>query len=146
MDPVATVRLRDSGQLRVAAHVVSALHRAWTARFEVPVRPGDRRAADVVLSHAGELVELEVERSLVDFQAQLRAAQVKRLSLAERESRPVRLVLAVPDTSATRERIRVHRELIGEALPASSRTIWSALRSGEPIGADGLLFVRARLR
>ncbi len=142
LDPVASVRLRDSGQLRVADAIVGAVHPAWTARLEVPVARGDRRSADVVLAHARELVEVEIERALVDFQAQLRAGQLKRRSLAERETRPVRLVIAVPDTSATRARIRPHLDVISRALPAGSRRIWAALRSGEPIGTDGLLFVR----
>jgi transcriptional regulator with XRE-family HTH domain len=144
LDPVESVRLRDSGQLRIAEAILRALHPAWAGSLEVPVARDDRRAADMVLAHAFELVEVEIERSLVDFQAQLRAAQLKRRSLAEREVRPVRLIIAVPDTTATRARIRPHLDVISQALPASSRSIRAALRAGEPIGSDGLLFVRPR--
>ena len=42
---------------------------------------------------------IEIERSLVDFQAQLRAAESKRESLAARERRPVRLVIACQQQS-----------------------------------------------
>jgi len=143
LDPVGTVSLRDSGQMRIAGQLARVLHPSWAVRFEVPIPGGSPRAADMVFSHADEVAEIEVERSLVDFQAQLRAGQLKRQSLAEREEpRPVRLIIAVSDTVATRTRLRPHLDVVSRALPASSRRIWAALRSGEPIGADGLLFVR----
>jgi hypothetical protein len=34
--------------------------------------------------------------------------------------------------------------MIATALPLSSRQIWAAIRSGEPIGGDGLLWVRTK--
>jgi hypothetical protein len=52
----------------------------------------------------------------------------------------------VPDTASTRHRLEPHMELIRGALPVPSRQIWSALGAGEPIGGDGLLFVRKRRR
>lgn len=140
--PVATVRLRDSGQLSLAQAIVKAAQPAWQARLEVPVAPGDRRAADLVLTSAAELLHIEIERGLVDVQAQLRAAQLKRQALAEREERPIRLILAVPDTRATRARLAPFEGLVARALPASSASAWRALRTGEPLGADGILFVR----
>jgi len=142
--PVATVRLRDSGQLAIAQAIVEAAHPAWMPRLEVPVSPGDRRAADLVLTSATEILHIEIERALVDVQAQLRSAQLKRETLAERGERPVRLVLAVPDTRTARARLAPFGELIARGLPASSALVWRALRSGEPVGGDGILFVRAR--
>lgn len=144
--PVATVRLRDSGQLGIAQAIVAAAHRNWQARLEVAVAPGDLRAADLLLATAGEILHVEIERALVDLQAQLRAAQLKRQALAERENRPIRLVLAVPDTRSTRARLAPFAELIARTLPASSSATWRALRSGEPLGVDGILFVRAPRR
>jgi len=81
--PVATVRLRDSGQLAIAQLIVQAAHPRWRPRLEVPVAPGDRRAADLLLSGPTEILHVEIERALVDVQAQLRAAQLKRQALAE---------------------------------------------------------------
>ncbi|MBI2777072.1 MAG: helix-turn-helix transcriptional regulator [Chloroflexi bacterium] len=144
--PVATLRLRDSGQLRIAQEIVQAVHRSWQARLEVPVARGDLRAADLVLTSAAEILHVEIERALVDLQAQLRAAQLKRQALAEREGRPIRLVIAVPDTRTTRARLAPLEELLARTLPASSASTWRALRTGEPLGADGILFVRARVR
>lgn len=140
--PVATVRLRDSGQLTLAQAIVALAHPSWRSRLEVPVAAGDPRAADLVLTGATEIIHIEIERALVDFQAQLRAAQVKRELLAARDQRPIRLVIAIPDTATSRARLAPFAQLIGQTMPVSSRRIASALRSGEPLGGDGILFVR----
>lgn len=140
--PVATVRLRDSGQLAIAQAIVQAAHPNWQARLELPVAPGDRRAADLVLTSATEILHVEIERALVDIQAQLRSGQLKREALAAQLKRQVRLVIAVPDTRATRVRLSPFVELIARALPASSASTWRALRSGEALSEDGILFVR----
>lgn len=141
--PVATVRLRDSGQLALAQRIVGTAHPSWTPRLEVAIGPGDPRAADLVLIGADEVIHIEIERALVDFQAQLRAAELKREALVQREHRPVRLVLAVPDTTTSRRRLAPFADLIARTLPGTSRAIWRAIRSGEQLGGDGILFVRA---
>ena len=141
--PVATVRLRDSGQLALAQTIVGAAHPSWRAHLEVPVAPGDPRAADLVLIGPTEIIHIEVERALVDFQAQLRSAQFKRELMAAREQRPIRLAIAIPDTATGRGRIAPFTQLIAQTMPATSRTIWRAIRGGEVLGADGILFVRA---
>jgi transcriptional regulator with XRE-family HTH domain len=38
--PVATVRLRDSGQLALAQAITAEAHPGWRARLEVPIAPG----------------------------------------------------------------------------------------------------------
>jgi transcriptional regulator with XRE-family HTH domain len=141
--PVATVSLRDSGQLAIAQAIAMAAHSGWTAELEHPVAPGDPRAADLLLGLPGELLHIEVERALVDAQAQLRAAQIKRAAMAEREGRPVRLVIAVPSTRVSRERLAPISGLVRQTLPVASRDIWRAIRRGTPLGGDGILFVRA---
>jgi hypothetical protein len=82
----------------------------------------------------------------VDFQAQLRSAQLKREALATRYQRPTQLVVAVPDTKATRARLSPFEQLIAQTLPAPSRQIWRSVRTGEPLDCDGILFVRAARR
>ena len=144
--PVATVRLRDSGQLVLAQTIVGAAHANWRARLEVPVAPGDARAADLVLVSPAEVIHIEIERALVDFQAQVRSAQLKRQAIADQEQRPVRLLIAVPDTRTSRARLAPFRELISRTLPVRSALVWRAIRSGEPLGEDGILFVRALRR
>jgi guanyl-specific ribonuclease Sa len=84
-----------------------------------------------------------VERALLAFQAQLRAAQLKRAAMAERTGRTVRLVIAVPDTRRNRAAVLAHQSLLAAALPVPSKRIWACIRSGVPIEGDGLLWVRA---
>jgi transcriptional regulator with XRE-family HTH domain len=139
--PVATVRLRDSGQMALAQAIVSAAHPSWRSRIEVPVAPGDPRAADLILTGETEIIHVEIERALVDFQAQLRSAQVKRQLLAVQDERPTRLVIAVPARSKSRERLAPFSQLIQQTLPALSRAIWRTIEDGEPLGGDGILFV-----
>lgn len=141
--PVATVRLRDSGQLALAQAITGAAHHSWQARLEVPVAAGDGRAADLVLTGTNEIIHIEIERALVDFQAQLRSAQLKRQALASPDGRPTRLVIAVPDTRGSRTRLAPFQQLIAQTMPATSRGIWRAIRSGQPLQGDGILFVRA---
>jgi transcriptional regulator with XRE-family HTH domain len=141
--PVAAVRLRDSGQLELARAIATAASSTWTVRLEEPVGDGrDARAADVLLMGAQELVHIEIERALVDLQAQLRAWHLKRRALAERSDRPVRFVLAVPDTVRNRRHLASVDDLLRRTLPLRSRTVWAAIRAGQPLGGDGVLVLR----
>lgn len=141
--PVATVRLRDSGQLGLAQAIMESAHPSWKAQLEVPIAPGDMRAADLVLTGPNQVIHIEIERALVDFQAQLRSAQLKREALAARERKPIRLVIAVPDSRTSRSRLEPFAQLIKQTMPAESRAVWSAIRGAEPLNSDGILFVRA---
>ena len=77
-----------------------------------------------------------------DFQGQYRSVSLKRDWLARQHGRPVRLVIAVEDLRSNRAAIAPHMSLIGSILPAGSRRIMDAIRSGRPLGSDGLLWVR----
>lgn len=129
--------------MALAQAIVSAAHPSWRPRLEVPVAPGDPRAADLILTGPAEIIHVEIERALVDFQAQLRSAQVKRQLLTAKDQRPIRLVIAVPATGSSRERLAPFEQLIEQTMPIPSRRIALALRNGEPVGGDGILFVRA---
>lgn len=144
--PIGSVSLRDSGQLAIAQKIAAAVHPSWKAEVERPVAHGDPRAADLVFSSRVETWHVEIERSLVDVQAQIRSAQLKREVLAARDPRPTRLVIAVPDTRKSREVIASLDVILRRAFPVPSREIWHALRAGNPIGGDGILFVRERQR
>jgi hypothetical protein len=136
--------LRDSGQLRLVEAIVAASDPAtWRARTEVPVSSADRRAADLVLESAVEVAHIEAERLITDMQAQVRAASLKRDLLANRYDRPVRLILAVPDTRTMRRLVREHAGLLARTLPVPSLAIWRSIRTGRAIGGDGLLFIRS---
>ena len=97
----------------------------------------------MVLVGAHEVIAVEIERALLDLQAQLRSAQLKRLAYAERVGRSVRLVMAIPDTYRNRTAFGEHRALIEAALPVPPRRIWAALRSGDDLNGDGFLWIRA---
>jgi transcriptional regulator with XRE-family HTH domain len=145
--PSKGLRLRDSGQLRLADTIKSQAHHRWRVQLELPVgRPPDLRAADLVLEQPAEILDIEIERWLRDFQAQLRRAQLKRLALAERLERPVRLVLAVRDSATTRRIVSEHTPLIRTAFPVSPRRVWAAIRTGELLGGDALIWVRPLAR
>ncbi len=141
--PADGVRLRDSGRLQVAELILAAASTSWRIRLEVPVSVApDRRAFDMVLNGPAGTVAIEVERALLDFQGQLRAAQLKRTALAERSGQSVSLVIAVLDTRRNRAAVLAHRSLMRTALPIPSRRVWGCLRSGTPVGGDGLMWVR----
>jgi transcriptional regulator with XRE-family HTH domain len=141
--PADGVPLRDSGQLRlVEAIVAGADPGTWRARTEVPVSSSDRRAADLVLESAVEVAHIEAERLITDLQAQVRSASLKRDILANRYDRPVRLILAVPDTRGTRRLVQEHAGFLARTFPVPSQAIWRSIRNGRAIGGDGLLFIR----
>lgn len=145
--PSDGIRLRDSGQLGLAEVIRAAAHPSWRLSLEVPVaRPPDRRAADMVLVSIAGVLLVEIERGLRDLQAQLRAAQLKRLALTERLGRNIRLVVAVPDSSAARQAVAPHATVLHSALPVTSRAAWAAIRSGASLDGDALLWVRADSR
>jgi len=141
--PADDLVLRDERQLRQVGLIVARKGAAWHASLEarVGVDSRDHRAIDIVLATALEVWAVEVERDLSNFQEQLRGDLLKRDLLAQRESRPVRFILALPDTRRLRAVVRAHQPLIRETLPASSRQIWACLRLGTPLGADGLLWL-----
>ncbi|HEX6474972.1 MAG TPA: hypothetical protein VF114_07805 [Candidatus Limnocylindria bacterium] len=137
-------RVRDAHH---AALVESLRHAAvgsaWRTRLEVAA--GDfGRSADVVMFGPSEVLHIEVERRIVDLQAQLRSGLHKRDAIAATTERPVRFVLVVEDVRGNREALRRHDALLRSQLPATSRQIMRALRTGEPLGQDGLLWRRSR--
>ena len=142
--PAQGPSLRDSGQLAVAEWVRGLVTDATELKLEVPVGKG--RAIDLVAFGSAEIVAIEIERLVVDFQAQFRAADAKRVELASSHARPVRLVLLVADTHRNRHAVRQHEALIRSALPAGTREVLAALRGGRPIGRDGLAWVRQARR
>ena len=138
--PAGTPTLRDTGQLVIADY----LRTATSPRLRVVLEHGlgNGRAIDAVFMGTDEIIAAEIERLLADLQAQYRAADAKRTELAALHQRPVRLVLAVADTRHNRAVVRDHAALIGSMLPAGSRETMRAIRSAEPLGRDGLLWVR----
>jgi transcriptional regulator with XRE-family HTH domain len=135
--------LRDSGQMLVAEQLLAIAHDSWERRLELTA--GDHgEAADIGLFGATEIIDLEIDRLLHDFQDRYRRNAQKRDWIAAHHERPVRLVMVVEDSPRNREAVAPHAALIRSVLPAGSREILGSLRHGRPLGRDGLLWVRRR--
>ena len=139
--PANPPSLRDSGQLAVAQFLCSLAHASWKPQLEVSA--GDHgEAIDVGFFGAGEIVDVEVDRLILDWQRQYRRNALKRDYLAAQHRRPVRLVMAIEDTIRNRNAVAPHLAVIRDVLPAGTREVLRALRSGEPLGRDGLIWIR----
>jgi hypothetical protein len=135
--------LRDTGQLTIARRIAAMAHPSWRVALEEPA--GDHgEAIDQVFWGADTIVAVEIERMLLDFQAQYRRASIKRDWLAARHTRPVRLVLAVEDTRRNRAAVAPHLTLIHTVLLVGPRQALAALRTGTDLGGDALCWIRRR--
>jgi transcriptional regulator with XRE-family HTH domain len=141
--PADGVVIRDERHAALVGLVVARAHPSFHRSLEVRVGagPADRRAVDIVLASSVEVWAMEVERDVADLQLELRTDQLKVEALAEREARPVRLILALPDTRRLRDMVRRHEAVMRSVLPASSRRVWACLRSGGELGSNGLLWL-----
>ena len=126
----------------MAEWLIAQAEASWQPALELPVGDPFGRAADLVFFGPAEIAHLELETGPADWQRTLRAATVKRDSLQAQHERPVRLVIALNDTRRNRRLVEPHADLIRAVLPAGSNRILDALRRGEPMGRDGLLWVR----
>lgn len=140
--PAAGPGLRDTGQLTVAQYLIDQAHPTWSPALEHPVGDPFGRAADLVLFGPTEILHHEIERRLNDLQDQARSGKVKRDALQSTHARPVRFVLVVEDTERNRRLAAPHAHLLRSAFPATSADVFRSLRSGTPLGRDGLLWVR----
>lgn len=133
--------LRDSGQLAFAQAIVTMAAAAWRPSFEEPA--GEHgEAIDLVLWGASEIICVEIESLLADWQAQSRRHELKRTWLAARHARPVRLVTVLWDRPRNRTAVAPFAALMGRARPAGTRAVRNALRSGQPLGSDGIYWMR----
>lgn len=139
--PASTGGLRDGGQLAIARVLSATAHSSWSAQLEVPA--GDHgEAVDVGFFGVSEILAIEIDRWVPDFQDTHRRNARKREFLAGLHQRPVRLVMVVHDTTRNRRALEPHLDVIRSALPAGSREVLASLRSGQPLGRDGLLWIR----
>jgi len=140
--PVATPSLRDTGQLRIADFLRRSASAAYRVVLEFGL--GNLVSVDMVLFGAIEIIHIEIERYLADWQAQYRSAANKRDQLASLHGRPVRLVIAIEDTDHNRSAFATHQAAVASMLPAGTRAVMHAIRSGEALGSDGIVWVRTR--
>jgi DNA-binding XRE family transcriptional regulator len=135
--------LRDTGQLEYAELLVRLAHQLWKPEIELSVGPHGE-SVDVAFFGQVEILDVEIERMAADFQDQYRRGDAKRQMLGALHQRPVRFVMAIEDTQRNRRAVAPHAGLIRTALPSGTREILACLRTGAPLGRDGLLWVRRR--
>ena len=133
--------LRDTRQLAIARLLGGLAHAGWKPQLEVPAGTHGE-AVDVVFFGPSEILATEIDRLVLDFQDVHRRNVRKQQFLADHHQRPVRLVMVVQDSPRNRRAVEPHLELIRAVLPAGSREVIQSLRSGEPLGRDGLLWIR----
>jgi transcriptional regulator with XRE-family HTH domain len=134
-------RLRDTGQLAIAQRIVSTAAASWNATLEE--RAGDHgEAIDLVFRGPTEILAIEIERLIVDYQAQVRRLLWKRDWLAARHERPVRLVLLVADTQRNRRALSQFAEIVRTTFPSTTREVMAAIRRGQQLRRDGMAWVR----
>lgn len=138
--PAATA-LRDAGQLAIARILSGVAHPSWKPQLEVPAGE-HREAVDIGFFGPSEILATEIDRLVPDFQDTHRRNARKREFLAGVHQRPVRLVMVVQDTARNRRALEPHLDVIRSVLPAGTRDVLASLRSGEPLGRDGLLWIR----
>lgn len=142
--PATQPTLRDTGQLWVAERLCLIAHASWKPMLELGL--GNLRSVDLALFGPTEILAIEIERVLADFQAQRRVWIDKRDTVAEAHQRPVRLVIAVDDTQRNRAAVRPHADLLRATFPAGSREVLTSIRTGRPLGTDGIVWIRRRQR
>jgi len=135
--------LRDTGQLGLVRVLMSRVHPSMKPTIELAIRQ-QGASVDLALFGADEIVCIEVERRIVDFQEQYRRADRKREAVAALHQRAVRLVLAIEDSRRNRTALDPHLDIVRTALPAGSREVLGALGRGGPLRRDGLLWIRRR--
>jgi len=129
-------RLLDAAQLALLERFRARISPLWRWEVEVPVPlPGDLRAADARISGPVTIM-VEAFTRLVDFQAQTRAANVKRRDLGA-----VRLLILLSGTSTNRRALRAAGEMAAAAFPVSTRDALAALAAGHDPGADALVIL-----
>jgi transcriptional regulator with XRE-family HTH domain len=129
-------RLLDAPQLALVGRL-RARTQPWTCRTEVtmPIE-GDLRAADAVFSNGTCTIVVEAITRLADFQAQSRAALLKK-----RDMGADRLILLFANTRANRRALREAMPVATDSFPLATDAVIRALEGGEDPGADGIVLL-----
>jgi hypothetical protein len=132
--------LRDVAQARYIAEIVRRVGHRYAIQAEAPVpRPGDQRAADLLLIREDQRIAVEVVTRLTDLQAQVRGMQLK-----ARDLNATRLICVVADTHANARVLREARPLLGALVELDSRRVLAELAAGRDPGRDAVVTLRLR--
>lgn len=129
--------LRDEAQLSLLRRLRARIGDEWTWRLEAPLNlPGDRRAFDALLTNERGAVAVEAITRLHDAQAQLRA-----LTLKQRDGGVGRLVLVVGASHANRRALASVGGLLATSFPLGTRATLAALERGQAPSANGIVLL-----
>jgi transcriptional regulator with XRE-family HTH domain len=130
--------LCDAGQLRLIARFSAAIGEGWRRRTEVPVGGDgrDRRAIDLVLERPAHRVGVEAYTRLMDAQEQVRSVILK-----QQAAGLACMVLVLADTRHNRTALVRAAPTLDPAFPLRARPILTALRSGRPPAANGVILI-----
>jgi transcriptional regulator with XRE-family HTH domain len=130
-------RLLDRPQLELLARFRTRIHETWTWETEVPMPIArDLRSTDCRITVDGCSIAVEAITRLADFQAQTRAATLKKRDVAAD-----RLILLVAATHANRRALAEASGVIGASFSMGSRAVFRALADGHDPGADAILLL-----
>jgi transcriptional regulator with XRE-family HTH domain len=129
--------LRDEGQLALLRQLRARIGEAFHWQLEAPLNiPGDLRAFDALLTNRRATIAVEGITRLHDAQAQLRA-----VSLKQRDGRVDRLVLVVKASHANRRALSTAKDLLATTFPLGTKATLAALSAGEDPGQNGLILL-----
>jgi len=129
--------LRDEGQLALLRQLRARIGDAFQWQLEAPLNiPGDLRAFDALLTNRRATIAVEAVTRLHDAQAQLRA-----ISLKQRDGRVDRLILAVKASRSNRRALSTAKDLLAMSFPMGTRATLAALSDGEDPGENGLILL-----
>lgn len=130
-------RILDQPQLDLIADLRARLHGSWAFSTEVvmPI-PGDLRAADCRFTKQDCVCIGEAYTRLSDFQAQSRAALLKK-----RDLDADRLYLIVRGTTSNRRALASAGKLVQASFPLGTRHVMRALARGLDPGDDGIVLL-----
>jgi transcriptional regulator with XRE-family HTH domain len=130
-------RLLDAPQLALLGELRRRAHSDWQWETEVPIPiPGDLRAVDACATMPDCRVAVELWTRLADWQAQSRAALLKRRDLGAD-----RLVVVLRDTRANREALRQAGTDALASFPVLPRAVLRALAERRDPAGNGVVFL-----
>lgn len=128
-------RLLDAPQLGVFTELKSRTGDRWRWRTEVPMPiAGDLRAADAVGTNGTCTVLVELITRLVDYQAQSRAAMLKKRDLPAD-----RVILVIRGSHANRRALAEAGDAVRASFPLATRPALRAMSRGADPGGDAIV-------
>ena len=141
---VGTSLIQDQAHARAVETLLACRHPRWKATVEAPVPGPGRRSTDLRLDFGLDVVLIEVETRIGQWEEILRECHDKREAVkgVARTDHRVHVVLALPKTARHRALLRDHPQTIEVAFPIPARELEQALASdGGPWPGDGILWL-----